>query len=310
MRLLCLNSQITYMMVVAIVATSIAEELRDIALCALAVRGKGKRKWRCWCWLLQTYRRFCFVPTLLTLVLTLVMSQGSSALEICFSALAILFLLQVDNQFYQFALSERVRAEVEEFGRVELDAEALTVLATSKTWNIMLIIFFAPFLLYVCGTGIVKNFFVIMITPVFWGAYICEGVSHPGAPRERVWRAAEAFGIGFFGWLTTFNITMGIPMPIGLAQVAICFTIVFAIHLYDTIVVPIRATKQQSPNDLGVGIFSVAMASLLPTMAWTLLITYPLWEHIHSPDNLQRHRGSDMSTTDWHTKAPFAREYD
>ena len=52
---------IAYMMVVAMVATSIAEELRDIALCVLATRGKGERKWRLWCWLLQTYRRFCFV---------------------------------------------------------------------------------------------------------------------------------------------------------------------------------------------------------------------------------------------------------
>ena len=107
-----------------ITAASVAAEIRDIKLCqitaATAARTKATLPWRVALEVLQTFRQAFFLPLLVTLVPHVVVIRGGDSLNICFNTVAVLFLLQVDNQLYEYGLSEEVKAEVEEFGRVRI----------------------------------------------------------------------------------------------------------------------------------------------------------------------------------------------
>lgn len=50
--------------------------------------------------------------------------------------MAILFLCELDNIAFTMGLSERVRARVEAVGRVELDEDAIAMLAYSKAVHV------------------------------------------------------------------------------------------------------------------------------------------------------------------------------
>ena len=87
---------------------------------ATAARTKATLPWRVALEVLQTFRQAFFLPLLVTLVPHVVVIRGGDSLNICFNTVAVLFLLQVDNQLYEYGLSEEVKAEVEEFGRVRI----------------------------------------------------------------------------------------------------------------------------------------------------------------------------------------------
>jgi hypothetical protein len=62
------------------------------------------------------------------LVPALVAMKGGDALSVCFNTIAIVFLMEMDNMAFSLGLSERVRARVENAGRVDLnDAEAVAL---------------------------------------------------------------------------------------------------------------------------------------------------------------------------------------
>merc|ERR1712146_400983 len=78
---------------------------------------------------------------------------GADALNVCFNALAILFLLQLDNEVYEYALDKGSRAEVEEHARLELDPAMLQVLGRVKYLNIVLVTVTIPIGLWLAKQG-------------------------------------------------------------------------------------------------------------------------------------------------------------
>ena len=71
----------------------------------------GSSKWRWWVsalLLLQLLRQYVFLPCLLSTMPAMVAWRGSDSLSICFNTVAVLFLMQVDNDIYAFALAEQI----------------------------------------------------------------------------------------------------------------------------------------------------------------------------------------------------------
>ena len=66
--------------------------------------------------ILIALRQYAFLPMVTHIVAMLVMHRGSDAISICFNALAVLFLLDIDTALFQFWVPERVREHMEEFG--------------------------------------------------------------------------------------------------------------------------------------------------------------------------------------------------
>ena len=63
-----------------------------------------------------------------------------SALSVCFNAIALLFLCDIDNIAFVLGLSERVRARVEDAGRVELSEVEAAALVRTKSVHVGLIV--------------------------------------------------------------------------------------------------------------------------------------------------------------------------
>ena len=61
-------------------------------------------------------------------------------MHVCLNVVAVLFLCEVDNAMYMVALNERVRARVEDAGRVELTDEDVALLTRTKTSHLVTIV--------------------------------------------------------------------------------------------------------------------------------------------------------------------------
>eukprot|EP01051_Picozoa_sp_SAG22_P014244 SAG22_NODE_1698_length_3788_cov_3.925725_2_plen_469_part_00 len=119
-----------------VVGLSIVGELRDIELCSLAIEripaGALGKKWILAVSFCLELRRFVFLPAMLTLVSTLVMTRGGDALSVCFNTVAIIFLVDIDNMSYHIGLGEFAKARVESAGRVVLSGAEAKELAWLK----------------------------------------------------------------------------------------------------------------------------------------------------------------------------------
>merc|ERR1711969_199542 len=85
-------------------------------------------------------RRWVFLPTLVCNVPILVMIKGGDALSVCLNSVAILFMCDIDNIAFALALGERVRARVEDAGRVVLGDGEASALAQTKAVHVALIV--------------------------------------------------------------------------------------------------------------------------------------------------------------------------
>jgi hypothetical protein len=114
-----------------IIAMTFANEMRDIKICQVT-RAKrcntgsegGWKHNRAALAILSLgsfLRQFTIIPFLANTVITLVSVQGGDAVNVCLNAVAILFIMEVDNFTYQFVLSESLTNFVEEYGATELD---------------------------------------------------------------------------------------------------------------------------------------------------------------------------------------------
>ena len=102
-----------------IVAFTVVGELKDIELCSMAVAHAGdklSKGWRLALGFLLGMRRWVFLPALVANVPMLVIFKGGDALSVCLNTVAILFLCDIDNIFFDLVLGERVRARVENAG--------------------------------------------------------------------------------------------------------------------------------------------------------------------------------------------------
>jgi hypothetical protein len=95
------------------------------------------KAWRIALSFLQGMRRWLFLPCLVIVIPFLLVTTGTSSLQICFNTIAILFLADVDNLVYAFFLAERVRARLEDVGRVQLTADDLRPLQVTKIAHVV-----------------------------------------------------------------------------------------------------------------------------------------------------------------------------
>jgi hypothetical protein len=134
---------VAYMFASFIVSFQVVGELKDIQLCNLAMEHAGSAISPRWLFGLQFVgfmRRWVFLTLLTCSVPMLVVYRGGDALQICFNTVAILFMTEIDNICYSFALGERVRARVEEAGHVELTTREAKALMRMKVVHVATIV--------------------------------------------------------------------------------------------------------------------------------------------------------------------------
>jgi hypothetical protein len=186
-------------------------ELKDIELCSVAIAHAGDRLskgWRVALGFLLWMRRWVFLPTLVADVPMLVLLKGGDALSVCLNTIAILFMCDIDNIFFDLALGERVRARVEDAGRVELDDAEASALARTKAVHVALIV------LAVLGAVWSGNVWVAIGLPFL--AFLLGGVAEafvPGASAaqtcNRVFKVLGAWLLGWVGFFVLAGIAQG-----------------------------------------------------------------------------------------------------
>ena len=115
-------------MAAIVIASVVFGEVRDILLCVFAIETIHERReihhgWRFAIGLLNMLRLCGFLPFLLGAVMMLVLVRGANVLAVCLNAVAVLFLVELDNLVFSHGLGEETRAEAEEFGRVPVNAD-------------------------------------------------------------------------------------------------------------------------------------------------------------------------------------------
>eukprot|EP01045_Picozoa_sp_COSAG04_P010169 COSAG04_NODE_615_length_11914_cov_12.688447_10_plen_512_part_00 len=173
-----------------IVAFTVVGELKDIEICSMAVAHAGDRLskgWRLALGFLLWMRRWLFLPGLVMNVPALVLYKGGDALSVCLNTVAILFLCDIDNICFALALGERVRARVEDAGRVELDDHEATALARTKAVHVVLIVLGVLGGVWSGIGGLMTNF----IPPV---ALVLGGLAEAFVPRVGTLETAKRVG--------------------------------------------------------------------------------------------------------------------
>ena len=125
------------------VALALANELRDVQICALMRRRAGSKA-PCFCcsnrhvvlWLVEAVRRFTVLPFITTCVLQLTVWRGADALSVCLNAVAMLFVLEVDDQIYAHGVSDELREWCEASARPVLTEEEERAVAWSRAAGI------------------------------------------------------------------------------------------------------------------------------------------------------------------------------
>ena len=147
-----------------------------------------------------------FLPGLVWNVSTLVLLKGGDALSVCLNTVAILFMCDIDNIFFDLVLGERVRARVEDAGHVELEDAEATALARTKVVHVALLV------LAVLG-GVWSGDDGMALLPTFL-AFLLGGVAEafvPGASAaetaKRVGKVLGAWLLGVFGWVFLFALS-------------------------------------------------------------------------------------------------------
>ena len=137
-----------------VVSFQIVGELKDIELCVMAVHRAEKKLslfYRGVVVTMLNMRRWAFLTFLNIDVVLVVVYGGGDALSVCFNTIAVLFMCEIDNLCYQFGLGERIRARVEDKGRMALSPEEAEAMSQTKTVHIMMIVCSILFSVYMAG---------------------------------------------------------------------------------------------------------------------------------------------------------------
>eukprot|EP01048_Picozoa_sp_COSAG05_P000126 COSAG05_NODE_3_length_51333_cov_129.132080_26_plen_509_part_00 len=144
-------------LVACVVGLYCAGELRDIKLCQLTFEqrdGHSAPGWiRAVLFVLVALRQYSFLPNVVHIVAMLIMHRGSDAISICFNALAVLFLLDIDTALFQFWIPERIREEMEEFGMPTLRDIDASYLASVKRSHTVLVAFWVTAAVKLAGSN-------------------------------------------------------------------------------------------------------------------------------------------------------------
>jgi len=125
---------ITYVFASLLLAFAIAHELEQVQLAGLLMEQRpGPSAARLFCCILNMLRAFALLPLVMACVPTLTAYLGGDALSIVFNALAVLFVVEVDDFAYTGMTSTATRHEVEAFAQVQL-VDAHVQLLRAQNW--------------------------------------------------------------------------------------------------------------------------------------------------------------------------------
>ncbi len=106
------TDSIAFWLCTSLVALHIGKESSEVVLCNLALRQAQEtipKHWRYSFLAMNFARRYLFLPGIPVAIVMVLLTNGADAMSICFNSVALVFLCEVDEVFYQLALPERVR---------------------------------------------------------------------------------------------------------------------------------------------------------------------------------------------------------
>jgi hypothetical protein len=216
---------ITFTLTSVVTAASAAAELRDIKLCELVCARAKMDAWKAAVVLVQSLRQYAFLPVLLMMVPMVVEKKGGDPISICMNTVAILFLLEVDNQCCELsiawhlssakltsvavadthAMPDKVRSEVEEFGRATLDNASAKFVEQAKLMYCFILAVMMPFsVANAKSDGIMSVTFYMGL-----GGVIEQAAMRIGTPKERVVRGLAVMvrlPLIFITWLVPLDL--------------------------------------------------------------------------------------------------------
>jgi hypothetical protein len=134
----------TLLFTAAVVGLYVANELRDIKLCEFTLRQYAGESSAAWAsstvWALCVVRQFGALPMMVVGISDLVLWRGSDSLSICFNALAVLFILDVDNAIFSHWLSFETRVLMGESKIVHIGTKESRLLHITKQVHTILVV--------------------------------------------------------------------------------------------------------------------------------------------------------------------------
>jgi len=129
-----------YVFAVILTAMAVVYETRDIMLCKIALYAATEYQGCCSCagwthvWIefLAILRNFIFLPLSVYAIAQTVFVWGTQPLTIILNTLAVLFAVLLNPLFYKFLVSDIIKTEVEEFGRMKINVSNSRLLSFSK----------------------------------------------------------------------------------------------------------------------------------------------------------------------------------
>ena len=188
---------------------------KDITLANIAIKLASDRQtltksWRVALFILNGFRRYLVIPLMLTSISNLVLYKGGDALSVLLNTVAVLFLLDVDNIIFSTALSDKVRAQVEEAGRVQVTAAQATRMARTKLAHIVLVI---GFVLVSVSTRLTYLKAGALAFVVMWAGGMVEGCMAADSTSEfGVWFVSRAAGLAVGIGIASALIMAGLHM--------------------------------------------------------------------------------------------------
>lgn len=121
---------------------------------------------------------------------------------------AVLFLCEIDNVAYRFALGERVRSRVETAGRLELTDDEKTALVRTKQFHLPTVAVYLT-----VAVKLAHPAAAFLVFPIFWLGGVAEAFVPTSSRVEiskQVLKATMAFCLGFL----TFSLLWGLSTVI------------------------------------------------------------------------------------------------
>eukprot|EP01050_Picozoa_sp_SAG11_P005089 SAG11_NODE_344_length_10440_cov_10.595494_3_plen_201_part_00 len=107
---------------------------------AFGLTGIESTAWRSALTIFCGVRRYLFLPILVSCIPSLVLYQGGDALSVCFNAVALLFLAEIDNYAYGFGITDELRVRLETVGRSKLGKLDGQKLTNSQTVHVVVVV--------------------------------------------------------------------------------------------------------------------------------------------------------------------------
>ena len=120
-----------------VVSFAVFAEMRDAIICSMTLRDISQKRevprgWRFAIRGLNFARYYIMLPNVIVSVVMLVLNDGGDVKNVCLNTVAVLFLLEVDNQAYRHGLGERTRMEAEEYAGACVTDDDTTFINTAK----------------------------------------------------------------------------------------------------------------------------------------------------------------------------------